>query len=93
MHNKDSSSIEKHHFKPIGLFYKDKLRGRITSTERHNDTALAYECFFLRLLSKGLILLVIFACINSSRIVLGPFQLIHNSRAYLVQRFASERSV
>ena len=32
MHKKDSSSIEKHQFKP---FHKEKLRGRITSTERH----------------------------------------------------------
>ena len=79
MHKKDSSSIEKYHLKPIGRFYKDKFRGQIASTERDNDTALAYKCFFLRLLSEGLVLLVIFACINSSRIVLGPFQLIHNS--------------
>ena len=28
MHKKDSSSIEKHQFKPIGRFYKEKLKGK-----------------------------------------------------------------
>ena len=64
MHKKDSFSIEKHQFKPIGRFHKEKLRGQIASTERHNNTVLTYECFFLRLLSEGFILLVIFACIK-----------------------------
>ena len=44
MHKKGSSSIK---FKPIGRFHKEKLRGQIASTERHNNTVLAYECFFL----------------------------------------------
>ena len=61
MHKKDSSSIEKHQFKPIGRFHKEKLRGQIASTERHNNTVLAYERFFLQLLNEGLVLLVIFA--------------------------------
>ena len=54
MHKKDSSSIEKHQVKPIGRFHKEKLRGQI---ERHNNTVLAYERFFLRLLSEGLSLI------------------------------------
>ena len=28
MHKKDSSNIEKHKFKPIGQFHKEKLRGK-----------------------------------------------------------------
>ena len=64
MHKKDSSSIEKHQFKPIGRFHKEKLRGQSASTERYNNTVLAYGRFFLRLLSEGLVLLVIFACIK-----------------------------
>ena len=49
---------------PIGRFHKEKLRGQITLTERHNNTVLAYERFFLRLLGEGLVSLVIFACIK-----------------------------
>ena len=64
MHKKDSSSIEKHQFKPIGRFHKEKLRGQNASTERYNNTVLAYERFFLRLLSEELVLLVICACIK-----------------------------
>ena len=64
MHKKDSCSIEKHQFKLIGRFHKEKLREQIASTERYNNTVLAYEHFFLRLLSEGLVLLVIFACIK-----------------------------
>ena len=58
MHKKDSSSIEKH-IQAYRAIPQGEAKGQITSTERHNNTALAYECFFLRLLSKGLVLFVI----------------------------------
>ena len=41
-----------------------KAEGANHSTDRHNNTALAYERYFLQLLSNGLVLLVIFASIK-----------------------------
>ena len=64
MHKKDSSSIEKHQFKPTyKVIPQGETEGQIALTERHNKMVLAFERFFLGLLSKGLVLLAKRMCL------------------------------